>query len=879
VGGSLVKKKIPPCIITVLLISVFILTIDMTFEPLKNVRAVTWYVGSGLGNDSVTIQGGIDLSFDGDTVFVYNGTYNENVVVNKIINLIGEDKDNTTIDGGEIGDVVKITVNWVNLTRFTVTGGGPSFFDSGIELSNNNNCRINDTNVIFNQGNGIFFFYSLNNTIIDNCITSNNFGVVSSFSSSNNVITNNIILNNVRGIRIDSSSNITIINNNITSNDVLGISLDHSSNITIMNNSIANNRRGIFFGDSNSNSMITNNSILGNTHFGIYSGENVTGQFNYWGTTDLTKIERMVNNVDYSNPLSADPTGMDLQFIVDAVWSGTIYIDSGTIINGNVTVTGATIVFNHSKEQNFIQVNGKMIVENSTLNSNSGLYTVLYTNNSIGYIKDSTIMGQRAISLETDGLTVSGNEFLQGYIGVVCVNGASKNYIANNKFRNNSYSVEFFLSSNNTATDNTITNDVYGISILSSFYNTITKNNISSDGTGTTVLRGIGCDFSSSYNIMANNIIYSTECGISIGHWASNNTIVNNTIYSNNETGIEFTSSSYNRIMNNNLSSNNIYGIYSYNSDGNDIIHNYVSSNGVYGIYLVKSDENNITHNNVSSNLWYGTFLIDSLNNSLYHNNFIDNPFQAFDNTNNSNQWDNGYPSGGNYWSNFDEQSEGAYDDYEGISQDVLGNDDIVDNGTIAGGGRNPYVIDPNSQDNYPLMYPIDDLIFLYKGWNLISIPFIQLDTQLGNVLSSITGSYLAVQWYDVTDTSDPWKHSHTSKPEHLNDLKNLDNTKGFWIYITVPGGVLFEYQGDKPPINQSISLHPGWNLVGYPSLTNKPRDTALNNIIFGIDVDAIQTYDAATKTWEEIGPSDNFELGRGYWVHSLVEKTWEVPL
>ena len=43
--------------------------------------------------------------------------------------------------------------------------------------------------------------------------------------------------------------------------------------------------------------------------------------------------------------------------------------------------------------------------------------------------------------------------------------------------------------------------------------------------------------------------------------------------------------------------------------------------------------------------------------------------------------------------------------------------------------------------------------------------------------------------------------------------------------------------------------------------------------------MDAIQTYDAATKTWEELVSSDEFELGRGYWVHSKVEKVWEVPL
>ena len=101
----------------------------------------------------------------------------------------------------------------------------------------------------------------------------------------------------------------------------------------------------------------------------------------------------------------------------------------------------------------------------------------------------------------------------------------------------------------------------------------------------------------------------------------------------------------------------------------------------------------------------------------------------------------------------------------------------------------------------------------------------------------------------------------------------------GFWIHITKPGGVIFEYTGIQPTQNQNIDLHVGWNLVGFPSTRNLDRKTALNNIIFGSDVDMIQAFDSATKTWEEIGLLDNFEIGRGYWVHSKVEKTWEVPL
>jgi len=185
----------------------------------------------------------------------------------------------------------------------------------------------------------------------------------------------------------------------------------------------------------------------------------------------------------------------------------------------------------------------------------------------------------------------------------------------------------------------------------------------------------------------------------------------------------------------------------------------------------------------------------------------------------------------------------------------------------------------PNWVWNFTIDTSQSYFIKLYEGWNLISIPFIQIDTNLESVLDSINGSYDAVQWYDISDALDPWKHYQISKPTILNDLGNIDHKMGFWIHITKPGGVLFECSGIIPIENQSITLKTGWNLVGYPSLTNKSRDMALNNLNFTSDVDAIWTYNASSQKWEKIGEFDYFERGRGYWVHSKVEKTWEVPI
>jgi hypothetical protein len=169
--------------------------------------------------------------------------------------------------------------------------------------------------------------------------------------------------------------------------------------------------------------------------------------------------------------------------------------------------------------------------------------------------------------------------------------------------------------------------------------------------------------------------------------------------------------------------------------------------------------------------------------------------------------------------------------------------------------------------------------IFLHQGWNLISLPAIQSNIDVQSVLMSIDGKYDAVQWFDDSDDYDNWKHHHISKLPNWNDLNNLDHFMGFWIHVTEPGGVQFEYPGTEPSSNQTIPLYKGWNQVGYPSLTSYNRSVGLNNLTFGTDVDCIQWYDAATKSWHIMGPDDYFVPGKGYWMHSKVDVEWEVPL
>ncbi len=405
--------------------------------------------------------------------------------------------------------------------------------------------------------------------------------------------------------------------------------------------------------------------------------------------------------------------------------------------------------------------------------------------------------------------------------------------IKNNDLSNNLYGIYLYKSTTTTIMDNIISNNrLNGIILDRSANNAITDNIISKNWVGIQIF-----EFSTNVTIRGNNVSNS-ECGI--GLWSCNNiNVINNIVFSNNQRGIDVSGVSDITIIGNYIFLNGWGGLVFVGANNATVICNYISNNG-YGIFL-----------------WSTNFYI-------YHNNFINNTVQAEDNYGPENTWNDSYPSGGNYWSDYS-----GVDNFKGPNQNIPGKDGI---------GDTNYSIDFDSIDHYPLLEPWKYFMVLKQGWNLISIPLIQEEQNLTRVLGSIDGWYDAVQWYDASDIDDPWKHHKVGKP-YGNDLNKLNETRGFWIHVTRPGDTIFLYNGTLPTSNQTIALHPGWNQVGYPSFTRYNRTQGLNNLTFGTHVDAIWTYNAATQKWKELGPLDYFEIGRGYWVHAKTKCEWEVPL
>ena len=109
--------------------------------------------------------------------------------------------------------------------------------------------------------------------------------------------------------------------------------------------------------------------------------------------------------------------------------------------------------------------------------------------------------------------------------------------------------------------------------------------------------------------------------------------------------------------------------------------------------------------NNIANNEYGLKLESDTYANAFYHNNLVNNTFRAsFIGYNYANSWDHGYPSGGNYWSDY-----GGVDTCRGSYQNETGSDGI---------GDMPVILDGNNTDGYPLMTPWTQALTLVSDVN-----------------------------------------------------------------------------------------------------------------------------------------------------------------
>ena len=586
--------------------------------------------------------------------------------------------------------------------------------DDGIALDSSSNNTVSGNNIT-NSGEGVALDSSSNNTVLGNNITNSADGILLASSPSNTISGNNIT-NNGNGIFFVLSLDSTVSSNNLAPSSSYGTELVFSSSYnTVLGNNIINNTNGIVLTPPASGNIIYHNNFVNNTvqastngSANIWDDGYPTGG-NYWSNytgTDFfsgpnqnqigsdgigdTPYRIAANNTDdyplmrpwvpfegqtiYIRPDgNIDPSGASIQRKGD-LYTLTSEITSNTdgiiIQKSNVIIDGAGYTLSRSGNMDGLGLNltgvNLVIIKNVTItNFSYGIWLVSSSNN--------TVSGINVVSSDGDiSLDSSSNNTFSG-----------NNITANN----NGYCIWLNSSSNNTFSGNNVTSNFnYGIVLgSSSSYDTVSGNNITNN------LYGIQLALSSNNNVSGNNIA-NNDWGIELDSSCSYNTVSGNNVSSNNYEGISlWWDSSYNIISGNNVA-NNRQGVLLYSSSDNAVSGNNITNN-VYGTELLWfSNSNTVSGNNVANNTYgieFGSPSTPSNGNIIYHNNFVNNTVAAY--TDGCvNVWDDGYPSGGNYWSNYT-----GIDEKSGQGQNLTGSDGI---------GDTPQVIDENNTDYYPLM-------------------------------------------------------------------------------------------------------------------------------------------------------------------------------
>jgi len=292
--------------------------------------------------DYSTIQGAVNAANPGDTIQVAAGLYNENVVLNKALRLVGRDKYTTIVDAGGRGPALIIKAANVFVTGFTVQNAlvmNYGYYD-GIDIESSSSNNVITGNVIRNNCHGVWVGVSEGNVVSDNIVTQNVYGL-RFFGSSKNTIWNNLVSDNsYSGVFLYGKapyfSTRNIVYENTISNSHYGLHIDSSQDSLnkFYRNNFVNNAVQVDVIGTN----IWDNGAEGN-YWSDYNGADLNGD-------GIGETLLPFHGVDY-HPLMSPWS--PVRFF-DAVWEGVAYpvkiFSNNTVSSFSFSQSDKVVTFN-----------------------------------------------------------------------------------------------------------------------------------------------------------------------------------------------------------------------------------------------------------------------------------------------------------------------------------------------------------------------------------------------------------------------------------------------------------------------------------------------------------------------------------------------------
>jgi len=262
--------------------------LEPTPEPDPALPEANLYVDDDGGKDYSTIQDAINAANSGDIIYVYSGLYYENLFIDKTVNLVGESKENTIIDGMDKDDAIEITADYVNISGFTISNTSSSGFFSiyyGVLIKANYITIIGNI-ISYNEFCGVYIGTGCQYNHITSNILSNNNPDIISHGSYNNVSfnyirmfqlwgDNNIVFKNeiTHSITISGNNNDAIANKLIDATiDIYGWFTTPSDNNIYHNNFYNGGAQ-----DLGINNMWNDGYPSGGNYWSDYTGEDLDG--------------------------------------------------------------------------------------------------------------------------------------------------------------------------------------------------------------------------------------------------------------------------------------------------------------------------------------------------------------------------------------------------------------------------------------------------------------------------------------------------------------------------------------------------------------------------------------------------------------------------